>query len=118
MGSSRTGFLKSRLPATQDDFESENLRINNRIEEIRQAMLGAMFSNSGSHSFEHSQLADRVMFCHELEDLWYLRSGVMGAISSLHGEAAAKQMIKEISQMFDGFLPGTMAPRPSPFNPD
>jgi hypothetical protein len=38
----------------------------------------------------------------------------MAALAAMHGEAAAREQIQQITRMFQGLLPGSLASRPSP----
>jgi len=75
------------------------------IEDIRQAMLDAL-GKEGCANYPH--IERRVLFAPDLQGLWYLRSDVMVAISSLRGEQVASQRIRQITAMFDGLLPQGM----------
>ena len=81
-----------------------------RIEDIRQAMLDSL-GEEGCANYPH--IERRVLFAPDLQGLWYLRSDIMVAISSLRGEMVASQRIRQITGMFDGLLPTGMISRPS-----
>jgi len=72
------------------------------IEDIRQAMLDALGKEGCAH---YPHIERRVLFAPDLQGLWYLRTDVMVAISSLRGELVADQRIRQITTMFDGLLP-------------
>ncbi len=88
---------------------ADESRTTFRIEDIRQAMLDSL-GDEGCASFPH--IERRVLFAPDLQGLWYLRSDVMVAISSLQGEGAASQKISRITRMFEGLLPRGMVSRP------
>ena len=81
------------------------------IEDIREAML-ALLDHNGSKQF--ANVTRRVRYANDVQALWYLRGDVLAALASLHGEAAAREQIQEITQMFSGLLPGSLNSRPSP----
>lgn len=80
-----------------------------RIENIRQAMLDSLGDEGCAI---HSNLERRVLFAADLQGLWYLRSDIMAAVSSLRGESVAGQKLKQITGMFEGLLPKSMLSRP------
>lgn len=80
-----------------------------RIENIRQAMLDSL-GEEGCTSYPH--IERRVLFAPDLQGLWYLRADMMVALSSLQGERAASQKIRQITHMFEGLLPKGMVSRP------
>ncbi len=84
-------------------------RVTFRIEDIRQAMLDSL-GDEGCASYPH--IERRVLFAPDLQGLWYLRSDIMVAISSLQGESVASQRIRQITGMFEGLLPRGMVSRP------
>jgi len=88
---------------------ADESRTTFRIEDIRQAMLDSV-GDEGCTSFPH--IERRVLFAADLQGLWYLRSDVMVAISSLQGESEASLKIRQITGMFEGLLPKGMVSRP------
>ena len=73
-----------------------------RMESVRHAMLkAAPVVGPGD---PHSNIFRRIRRAPNLEALWYLRSDLMGAISSKRGEAIARQEIAAITKVFDGLL--------------
>lgn len=88
---------------------ADDSRTTFRIEDIRQAMLDSL-GDEGCASYPH--IERRVLFAPDLQGLWYLRSDVMVAISSLRGEGVASQRIRQITRMFEGLLPKGMVSRP------
>jgi hypothetical protein len=83
----------------------ERSHVRARVEHIRQAMLDSL-GNEGCAS--HRQTARRVLFARDLQGLWYLRSDVMAAISSLKGESTANEELRQITAMFEDVLPKNM----------
>jgi hypothetical protein len=59
-------------------------------------------------------VARRVQFADDLQALWYLRGDLMAALADLHGEAHARETIRNISDQFQGLLPKGLSTRPSP----
>lgn len=104
-----TSFIVSSMHGLLGGPSSEASRALCRIEDIRQAMLDSL-GNEGGMSFP--QIERRVLFAEDLHGLWYLRSDVMVAISSLQGESVAIQKIRKITSMFEGLLPKGMFSRP------
>lgn len=80
-------------------------------EDIREAML-ALLAEAGSKQF--ANVTRRVRYANDVQALWYLRGDVLAALASMHGEAAARQKIQQVTRMFDGLLPGSLSSRPSP----
>lgn len=85
--------------------------VEDAIGDIQEAMLGAL-DDAGAKSFP--AVARRIQFADDLQALWYLRGDLMAALAALHGEAHARQKIREISGQFHGLLPNGLATRPSP----
>ena len=80
-------------------------------EDIREAML-ALLDSTGSKQF--ANVTRRVRYANDVQALWYLRGDVLAALASVHGESAARSQIQEITEMFQGLLPGSLSSRPSP----
>ena len=80
-------------------------------EDIREAML-ALLDQTGSKQF--ANVTRRVRYANDVQALWYLRGDVLAALASVHGESAAREQIREITEMFQGLLPGSLSSRPSP----
>lgn len=80
------------------------------MEVIRDAMLGAL----NASRLDCPQVIRRITHANDIQTLWYLRGDAMQALSSLHGERAAKHRMAEISAMFHGLLPRGLQARPSP----
>jgi hypothetical protein len=82
-------------------------------ESIRQAMLDCLGEPAVA---AHPVVALRVAHANDLQDLWYLRGDLMGALASQHGEAVARRKLGQISDMFKGHVPKGLASRPSPLD--
>lgn len=87
--------------------------LESALGEIRSAMLQNL-CESGVQ--EHAAIQRKIAYAHGFQDLWYLRGDVMAAIAAANGEAAARQKILCISNMFKGYLPRGLVSRPSPLN--
>lgn len=85
-------------------------RAGSQIEGIRQAMLESL-GDSGRSAFP--AIERRVRFASDVQGLWYLRGDMMEALSSLQGEYLARCKMDEISALFRGTLPRSMASRQS-----
>ena len=103
-----TNYIVSSMQGLLGGSSSEERRASFRIEDIRQAMLDGL-GEEGCSSF--SSLERRVLFAADLQGLWYLRSDIMAAISSIQGESVANQKLRHITHMFEGLLPKGMFPR-------
>lgn len=77
---------------------------------IQQAMLATL----GETGNGHGMLRRRITHASDLQKLWHLRGELMGAVAGLQGEAAARTVLLEISEEFEGLLPGGLSTRPSP----
>ncbi|NML48257.1 hypothetical protein HHL11_31200 [Ramlibacter sp. G-1-2-2] len=80
-------------------------------EDIREAML-ALLGEGGPKKFPN--VTRRIRYANDVQALWYLRGDLMAALASIHGEAAAREQVREITEMFHGLLPGSLSSRPSP----
>jgi len=80
-------------------------------EDVRELMLAAL-GNTGPRSFPH--VTRRIRYASDIHSLWYLRGELMAALSSMHGEVAARRQIASITEQFRGLVPGAMTSRPSP----
>ena len=81
------------------------------VEDIRSSMLD-LLGNGGFARFP--QLTRRIRYAGELQGLWYLRGDLMAALASMHGEAIARERLRDVSDLFQGLLPGGLSSRPSP----
>ncbi len=80
-------------------------------EDIREAML-ALLGDSGGKQF--ANVTRRIRYANDVQGLWYLRGDLMAALATTMGEAAAREEVQRITQMFRGLLPGSLNSRPSP----
>ena len=83
------------------------------IEAIRNAMLLCLEPFT-DHSDRHFvQVQNRIRFCTNAEDLWYLRGDVMALLSANRGELAARQSVDGLAPLFEGMLPRSLTDRPA-----
>jgi hypothetical protein len=81
------------------------------IEDIRTSML-ALIGDIEEPRFLH--VGRRVRYASEVMGLWYLRGDLMALLASRHGEAKAREDLKNITGMFEDMLPKGLKSRPSP----
>jgi hypothetical protein len=91
--------------------ERSSRAIDDAIGDIQEAMLTAL-GQAGAKSFP--AVARRIQYAPDLHALWYLRGDLMAALAALHGEAHARETIRDISEQFEGLLPRGLSTRPSP----
>jgi hypothetical protein len=73
-----------------------------RLEELRLAMLATL---GEAASEQHAQVARKLRGASDALALWYSRSELMVALSSIHGETRARQEMNRLSDLFQGLLP-------------
>lgn len=88
-----------------------SVALEDSVEDIRELMLDSLGDDG---AVVHIQIARRIRYAQDLQSLWYLRGDLMAALSSLHGEERAREIMLQVSQEFQGLLPGGLASRPSP----
>jgi hypothetical protein len=81
------------------------------MEDIREAMLG-LLGEDGAKKFP--AVTRRIRYAADIQALWYLRGDLMAALATVHGESTARAKVREITEMFQGLLPGSLTSRPSP----
>lgn len=69
-----------------------------RLEDIRKAMLQLLEQSTDG---KNSAVERKVLFAHDLDELWYVRPDLMTAIAESRGEAAALICLTEVTRMFD-----------------
>lgn len=69
------------------------------LEPVRQAMLCTLGDEGATLS---PQLRRRIQYLHDIQALWYARAELVGVLSSLHGEAKAVAMVRQLTPMFEG----------------
>jgi hypothetical protein len=80
-------------------------------EDIREAML-SLLGEAGTKQF--ANVTRRVRYANDIQALWYLRGDLMAALAATQGEAAAREKVLRITDMFQGLVPGSLHSRPSP----
>lgn len=80
-------------------------------EDIRESML-AVLGETGPKHFP--QITRRIRYANDIQALWYLRGDLMAALAAMHGEAAARDKISSVTELFQGLLPSGLTSRPSP----
>ena len=110
----RSKFSSSifNLLAGQPHDFAETVQVD-RPDEIRVFMLETL-GDDGAKAFP--PLRQRIFLARDVHTLWYLRTGLMAALCDMHGELAARDMMAQISEQFDGLLPEGLSSRPSPLS--
>ena len=83
------------------------------IEDIRDLMLVQL---DGSEGPAAQTVTRRIRYAADVQALWFLRGDLMGVLASRHGEAAAREKIDEVSELFEDLLPEGLRSRPSPLS--
>lgn len=84
-----------------------------RLEEIRNAMLGALMLHIAPDA-ELPPVWQAIARATTVQTLWYLRSDVLGFLSEHGGEPSAREALHRISEHFRGLVPDAQMPRRSP----
>ena len=82
-----------------------------RTEAIRKLMLTEI-GETGEVNFPG--VARRVRYAPDVQGLWYVRSELMGVLSSVHGETIAQEKIASISARFKGLIPESLTSAAGP----
>jgi hypothetical protein len=85
--------------------------LENKTEDIREAML-ELLGDGATKQF--ANVTRRIRYANDIQALWYLRGDLMAALATTLGEAGAREQVQQITQMFQGMLPGSLNSRPSP----
>jgi hypothetical protein len=102
-------FLQAKVAPAQPPGDTTTLA---QSDLIRQMMLDALGSQAET---THGPLCFRIRYAGEVQDLWYLRSDWLHAISTAHGERRARTLLLELNEHFIGFVPESFtASRPAP----
>lgn len=96
--------LLGGAPKSSQDLEDA-------IADIQETMLGALGQDGAKN---YPAVARRIQYADDLQALWYLRGDLMAALAALHGEARARETVRQISEQFEGMLPNGLSTRPSP----
>jgi hypothetical protein len=85
----------------------------NEMDRIRLRML-ALAALDGSE--RSALLSRRIRYATDLQALWFMRGELMALLAHVHGEAAARQKLESLSEMFRDLLPSSLLSRPSPLS--
>lgn len=85
-----------------------------RIEVVRAVMLDALKGLAETEQVDI--ITRRLHWAPHAQALWYLRIDVMTLLSEHHGEQAARQTLRGITEKFHGLISGNHMPRASRFN--
>ena len=83
---------------------SSNDKLESRIEEVRSAMLDALFDALESDA-QRSLLLIKLRGATEIQTLWYLRSDLVATISEYIGESEAMARVGILTDLFRGMVP-------------
>jgi hypothetical protein len=106
--SSLHAIFSSGVPASEP-----TAAIEYDIEDIRQAML-CLMTSAQDEQFPH--VVRRIRYATDIQALWFLRGDLMRALASSCGEAAARDKLDAVSEMFEDLLPEGLRSRPSPLS--
>ncbi len=93
-----TSFMGLRSDISSDD------KLESRIEEVRSAMLDALFDALESDA-QRSLLLIKLRGATEIQTLWYLRSDLVATISEYIGESEAMARVGILTDLFRGMVP-------------
>lgn len=91
--------------------QKSSKELEDALGDIQEAMLTAL-GQAGMKGYP--AVTRRIQYADDLQALWYLRGDLMATLAALHGESRAREIIRDISQQFQGLLPGGLSTRPSP----
>ena len=74
------------------------------MDKIRSAML-LLLDDAGTD--QHLKLERVILFANDIDDLWYARPALMSALATSLGESSASKLMSEITQLFEGYAPGS-----------
>jgi hypothetical protein len=83
------------------------------IDDVRHAML-SLLTSALDEQFPH--VVRRIRYATDIQALWFLRGDLMRALASGCGEAAAREQLEAVSDMFEDLLPTGLRSRPSPLS--
>ncbi len=75
------------------------------LEPVRQAMLRVLGDDGVKM---HPQLSRKLRYLHDAHALWYARAEMVSALSSMHGEAKAVNMVQSLTPVFKGLVPKSL----------
>lgn len=83
------------------------------MQDIRDAMLELM-GEGGEHPA--AQVTRRIRYAIDIQTLWYLRGDLMAVLARRNGEAAAREQLAPVTQMFADLGVMGLRSRPSPLS--
>ena len=83
------------------------------MDQVREAMLAMTGDDPGERA---AGLVRRIRYATDLQALWFMRGELMHLLARIHGEAAARERLDELSGLFTDLLPSGLRSRPSPLN--
>jgi hypothetical protein len=78
------------------------------LERLRVTIQATLAEQLGQDGME---LRVRVRFARDIEGLWYLRTSIMNAVATKHGEAVGHACMTRLTLLFKGHHPGARASR-------
>ncbi len=75
---------------------------NDDLEAIRKLMLQALEQNQDG---PNSAIERKLLFAHDIDQLWYLRPELMTTIAASRGEAIANHCLTDITRQFEQRAP-------------
>ena len=79
------------------------------LQAIRKAMLHALEQTTDG---VNSAIERKLLFAHDIDQLWYARPELMMAIAASKGEAIANTSMAEITRLFETRAPGRFKAKP------
>lgn len=107
MLSAATKFLTTLQERLNPFFEPRPNEAE-RIADIRQAMLEKLGPQGRRR---HGYLEQRILLASSVPALWFLRPELLMVLAAQHGEQVAREMVDEVSALFEGLLPEGLQPR-------
>lgn len=108
-------WKKSKFASSLISLFSEaapDTHIESCVQDIRDRMLDALHGATPGHGL--AIVVGKVRCAPHIQALWYLRTDIMTLLAGQYGEAAAREELRVISDMFRGLLPAGLGSRPSP----
>lgn len=84
-------------------YQATESQLNNRVEDVRDAMLDCMLTVLGKEA-SPPILWNRILLSHDAQSLWYLRSDLMAFLSEHRGETVARKSMMSITDQFKGLV--------------
>ncbi len=81
--------------------EPGDTTIMDQSEAIRDSMMSVLGDDAQTN---YPALTRRIRYADDIHSLWFLRSELMGALAAMYGEHKAREIVKHISEMFQGMV--------------